>query len=312
MERIGTIRCDVVAYRIRRADHNRQRNSFNSAAALYTYCCCRDIFSIKKAQISTWKEILFTAFSGVPLVVIVGLLVQFAGSWWTAIIGVVLMNLLIAVIVARKPLISNLPERYLKIGKPAGILIKRMLIIYTGVSALTLLGFSIFQVPNVLAIQALFNQGILGTIGIVFLQLLYLPVLLIWAGAWITGAGVTLGSGSAASILGSQIGLLPAIPMLGLIPGPNFGAPWMLVFPLAIFMLSGIVLIRIQKVLFPDLKTLAAAGAIAALISVLIIEIFGALAGGSIGPGRMAEFGPAPTHLAFHALLLFPCRYSLE
>ncbi|WP_353066456.1 cell division protein PerM [Arcanobacterium hippocoleae] len=260
-------------------------------------------FPLKKAQLNTWNEVAVAAFSGVPLIALTGLFSGADGPWWTAIIGIIVLNTIISIYLARAALIFSrkLPEFV-----DSGLQItKFILAIYFGAALLTLIIFAGFGAGQAIEIQGMYHQGIFGNIGIVFVQLLYLPILFIWAGAWMVGAKIALGAGSYASILGSQIGLLPAIPLLGVIPGPVFGNVWMLLVPLFVFFTAGIVLVLILRRKYPVLRQFASAAAFAVLVSVFGIELVGVLAAGSLGPGRMSEFGAQPTDLAWHTLLLF-------
>lgn len=260
-------------------------------------------FPLKRAEIRRWNEVAGATFSGTILVGIVGLLTKAAGPWWIAIIGTAIMCFVLAFLAGFRQLIKF--ETIPLWGIRAGTILRWLLIIYLVATLITLSGFLIFGMSNAVQIQRMFNQGVLGNTGLVIVQLLYFPVLLIWAGVWMVGGKVILGTGSFASILGSKIGLLPAIPAFGLIPGPNFGQPWMAVIPISVFFLAGVVLVRMLKVLHTDFRLFCAASIAAHLVSVLLIELIGVLGSGAIGAGRMAEFGPIPVQFVFSMLLLF-------
>ncbi|GAA5152809.1 hypothetical protein GCM10025768_21390 [Microbacterium pseudoresistens] len=141
----------------------------------------------------------------------------------------------------------------------------------------------------------------LGTTVISLGQLGYLPTLVVWALSWIAGPGFSLGTGTAISPAGTELGVVPGIPVLGLLPETS--SPWMLVVvlaPIAAGALAGwIVRSRIvsegresgygpRTVTAVTIAALAGAGA----------AMLAALASGSLGPGRLAVAGPDPGPVA--------------
>lgn len=126
-------------------------------------------------------------------------------------------------------------------------------------------------------------------------HLAYLPTLLVWAVAWIAGPGFAIGAGSAVSPAGTQLGVVPGIPVFGLLP--ENGSFWMLIvvlLPVAAGAFAGWI-VRSRLVWEDTAHALepraAIAGGIAAL-SAGITALATVLASGSIGPGRLAEVGP--------------------
>ncbi|QTV79318.1 DUF6350 family protein [Microbacterium sp. NIBRBAC000506063] len=58
----------------------------------------------------------------------------------------------------------------------------------------------------------------LGATVITLGQLAYVPVLVIWAIAWLAGPGFAVGTGTAISPAGTELSVIPAIPVLGALP----------------------------------------------------------------------------------------------
>lgn len=260
-------------------------------------------FPLKRARIEGWSEVAVATFSGTILTTLVGLFTKADGAWWIAIIGTAVISFVTALFAARRQLAAakTFPIWILH----ATAVLRWLLIIYLIAALIAFAIFVIFGIADAVQIQRMFNQGGLGNVGLVIVQLLYLPVLLIWAGSWMVGGKIILGTGSYASILGSKIGMLPAIPGFGLIPGPDFGESWMAVIPCAVFFLTGIVLVRLLKVLHADFRSFVFSGIAAHLSAVLLLELVGVLGSGAIGPGRMSEFGPVPAQFALSMLLCF-------
>ena len=137
---------------------------------------------------------------------------------------------------------------------------------------------------------------LLGAVVITLAHLAFLPTLLVWAASWLAGPGFAVGTGTAVSPAGTQLGVVPGIPVFGLLP--EHGSIWMLVVvlvPVAAGALAGWT-VRSRLVWEGTPLGLAPRAAIAVSIAVLTAAVAGlaaVLAGGSIGPGRLADVGPS-------------------
>jgi hypothetical protein len=145
------------------------------------------------------------------------------------------------------------------------------------------------------------NADAIGATVIALGQLMYLPTLVVWAVAFTAGPGFALGTDTAVTPAGTQVGALPGIPVLGAVPDST--SSWLLLLallPVAVGVLTGWMLrSRMPRTTGPEpfgprlVVTFAVAvltggvGALAALAS-----------SGSIGPGRLADTGPEPGPLA--------------
>lgn len=200
-------------------------------------------------------------------------------------------------------------------------------------------------------IVALFQAGDVDALGatvITLAQLAYVPTLAVWGLSFVAGPGFAVGTGTAVSPAGTQVGVLPGLPALGVIPEST--TSWLLLLalvPVALGALAGWIarsrLVhagareegrRMPHPAAPDSpatsrfdadKTAALSGLLAAsgradmpvvadedeaaaaedpiaarLVLTAVIAVIAAgaagllaLAGsGSLGPGRLAEFGP--------------------
>ncbi|VEG30047.1 cell division protein PerM [Actinomyces howellii] len=140
--------------------------------------------------------------------------------------------------------------------------------------------------------DALSSGGVISVLGLVLLQIGWVPTLGVWALAWLAGPGFTVGQGSVFAPDLVVPGTVPAVPLLGLLPTTSLGAVG-LYLPLVVTAAAVVVAWRRRE----DLRALAprqalgAAGAAAlgvALVSLLVAWA----ASGPIGPGRMAQVGP--------------------
>ncbi|MFN3950649.1 DUF6350 family protein [Microbacterium sp.] len=158
-------------------------------------------------------------------------------------------------------------------------------------------------------IVALFEAAHVDVAGVIVLalaQLAYLPTLIVWALSFVAGPGFALGAGTAVSPAGTQLGVLPGIPVLGVVPESS--TTWLLLLallPVGVGVLTGWML-RSRLAAMPDAARDHDGGLVFRLVlSVSLAVVTGALtallavfASGSIGPGRLSQLGPDPGALA--------------
>ena len=163
----------------------------------------------------------------------------------------------------------------------------------------------------------------LGVIVIGLAQLAYLPTLVAWAVAWIAGPGFAIGAGTAVSPAGTALGVVPGVPLLGLVPDSS--SPWSLIVvlvPVAAGAFAGwvirsrLVSAGVEAGMAPRIVTAAGIAVLAGAFGALLA----ALSRGSLGPGRLAVAGPDPGPVALALglevlvgaaiLLLAPRRHS--
>jgi hypothetical protein len=165
----------------------------------------------------------------------------------------------------------------------------------TGISGVAVAATVLLRGGEVVALFEAARVDATGVAVITLGHLAYLPTLLVWAVAWLAGPGVAVGVGTAVSPAGTQLGVVPGIPMLGLLPENS--SIWMLIvvlLPVGAGAFAGwIVRSRLvwEDVARPFAPRLGIAAGIA-LSSAGITAVAAALASGSIGPGRLAETGP--------------------
>ncbi|MBL3698619.1 hypothetical protein D3228_02990 [Leucobacter luti] len=135
----------------------------------------------------------------------------------------------------------------------------------------------------------------LGSLLLFLTQLALLPVALLWAIAWLTGAGFAVGAGSSVTPFETLLGPVPALPLFGAIPqgwGSLGGlAPALVVLvglALAVLLGRNADLRRSSWPVALTIPVLAAAAAGVALAGLT------ALSTGAIGPDRLAQTGPSP------------------
>lgn len=156
-------------------------------------------------------------------------------------------------------------------------------------------------------VVALFESAHVDATGATVLtlgHLAYLPTLLVWAVAWIAGPGFAVGAGTAVSPAGTELGVVPGVPVFGLLPETS--SFWMLIvvlIPVGAGAFGGW-LVRSRLVWSDAARPVGPRAAIAVVIALLsagIVALAAAFASGSIGPGRMADLGP---HVGWTALAI--------
>ncbi len=140
-----------------------------------------------------------------------------------------------------------------------------------------------------------------GGIVLAFAQLAVLPNLVVWAGAWLVGPGFVVGEGSAFAPTGSDPGALPAVPILGALPGDDWTSsltPWVPVAVVVLGVVAGsFVRRRLHDVsgTHPDDDVpwtdvaLAASGVVVG--AGLLVGAVTWLGSGAVGPGRLEIVG---------------------
>ncbi len=165
-------------------------------------------------------------------------------------------------------------------------------------AAVTLAGLAALLVAASLALHLHDGVGMLralqpGLVGMGLLTLLgaaYLPVLVVWAGAFLAGPGFAVGEGTAFSPIHVTPGTMPAVPVLAALPPSVPGwAPLLMVLPLLAGAVGGAVLLR----RLPEHTTTVLLGEVAgvAVVCGALWAMASAVAAGGIGPGRLGVAG---------------------
>ncbi|AXL11499.1 hypothetical protein DXT68_04620 [Microbacterium foliorum] len=148
-------------------------------------------------------------------------------------------------------------------------------------------------------VVALFQAARVDALGATVLtlgHLAYLPTILVWAASWIVGPGFAVGVGTAVSPAGTQLGVVPGIPILGLLPENS--SIWMLIVVILPIGAGAVAGWAVRSRLVWEGTPLATGprAAIAVGIGVLtaaVGAVAAVLASGSMGPGRLSEAGPS-------------------
>ncbi|WP_315095341.1 DUF6350 family protein [uncultured Cellulomonas sp.] len=131
-----------------------------------------------------------------------------------------------------------------------------------------------------------------GGVVLAVAELTYLPNLVVWALAWLTGAGFSVGAGTHFAPDDVVGGALPAVPMLGALPSSDVAGPGTSLVPLLLVAVGCLVGLYVHRRLVSQrwwdrIVACATAGTTAAVVVMLLVTA----ASGSAGPDRLADVG---------------------
>ena len=178
----------------------------------------------------------------------------------------------------------------------AGTAITIMLLMVSAFVIAILIGFNWIEITR---LYESVQVSVLGAVVLTAGQLAILPNIIVYGASWFTGVGFSIGAGSLISPLGSQVGPLPAVPLLGALPVGrlDFGMVSIVVVLLAAFIATIAIRKSADEIRFEFATAWSAAislGFSIALVSSLQLGLLALLASGGAGPGRLSEIGVNP------------------
>ncbi|GAA2240569.1 DUF6350 family protein [Herbiconiux moechotypicola] len=166
-----------------------------------------------------------------------------------------------------------------------------------GFAALAMAIILVTGFAGIVALYESLQAGLVGGITLTLAQLAMLPNLVVWTASWFVGPGFAIGAGSAVSPLGTNLGLVPALPVLGALPQgtPALGFAGLVVPVAAAFVTAAALRPAVVDALGARPGRMLR-GALAGLglgaVGASILALLALWAGGAAGPGRLAEVGP--------------------
>jgi hypothetical protein len=151
----------------------------------------------------------------------------------------------------------------------------------------------------------------LGTDGpatglLALVSLLVVPNAVLFSGSYLLGPGFAVGVGTVVSPAQVTVGALPVFPMLAALPdsGPTPG--WTAGLTVVPLLVAGIGALRAQR-RRPTLRYEEGAlhGCAGGMLAGAAFALLASLAGGRVGPGRMADVGPEMVPVLLHAVTAF-------
>ncbi|WP_349898662.1 cell division protein PerM [Parafrigoribacterium soli] len=179
----------------------------------------------------------------------------------------------------------------------------------TAVAAVAVAVMMLTHYADMIALYESAHAGVLGGITLTIGQLAFLPNLVIWTSAWFVGPGFAIGAGSAVSPLGTSLGPLPTVPILGAIPTGDFAFGFIgLLVPLLVAFLVGIVIrSRVLRLTGGPSRpvSLVLAGVGVGIAGGVLLGLLAWASAGAAGPGRLVDVGPSPWLVGGFAALEF-------
>ena len=166
-------------------------------------------------------------------------------------------------------------------------------------------GLILFSYARIITLYEALHTEVLGGIALTLGQLAFLPNIVIWTASWLIGPGFAIGTGSTVGPLATQLGPIPAIPMLGALPGGEhaFGFVGVLAPVLAGFFVAVVVRGAIIRAIGSANRAqfLIATGLGIGLVGGAVLGLLAWFSAGSAGPGRLLDVGPNPWLVAIWA-----------
>lgn len=177
----------------------------------------------------------------------------------------------------------------------AGLSVISLIGVAAGLLTVIMLAVSARGVADVLSGYSL---GVVGGIGMLLLCLIYLPTVMLWTAAYAVGPGFAVGVGTLVSTQRVEFSSLPTFPLFAAVPTTPGSAmvQLLLVIPAIAGVFGGAQLSRKQRQSSARVVLLGAA--LVGVLSGLVLGGAAFLANGSLGGGRLAEFGPLAWQVA--------------
>ena len=136
------------------------------------------------------------------------------------------------------------------------------------------------------------------------LSLVALPNAVLFAGSYLLGPGFAVGTATVAGPTAVVLGPVPMFPLLAALPDDGRPASWVALFLLVPPLAAAYAAARAHR-LYPTTRWEEAAvrGCAGGILAGLVVGGLTALAGGSVGPGRMQDVGPFTAQVTLHAIV---------
>lgn len=183
------------------------------------------------------------------------------------------------------------------------------------VSAVAVAVLLVVGYAQVIRLYEALHTEVLGGAVLTAAQLAFVPNFVLWGMSWFVGPGFALGVGSHVSPLGTAVGPLPAIPVLGAVPTGelSFGFVGLVVPVVAAFLAGAAVRPALVRALGdgPRLGWFSLVTAIGAIGGGAVLGLLAAASAGAAGPGRFSEVGPDGWAVAIAATIEFAVGIAL-
>jgi hypothetical protein len=174
---------------------------------------------------------------------------------------------------------------------PRAVLGAQLVLLASG-AALLVTGL-VRHLDTVTNLHSALNPGTAGGIALLLAQLAVVPNALVWAASYALGSGFVVGGGSMVAPAGTELGMLPGLPLLGALPAAGPGDPALLWW-VASGVLAGVVAAGIVVRSRPGLRFDACSlfGGLAGMLAAVVFAGLAWAAGGDLGAVRLTGLGP--------------------
>jgi Family of unknown function (DUF6350) len=181
------------------------------------------------------------------------------------------------------------------------VLAAQLVILVAG-AAVLIIGLGM-HLNRVTALYEALQPGVTGAIALLVLQLTVVPNALVWSASYALGSGFSLGSGSVVAPAGTQLGIVPAIPLLGALPTAGPGDMTQ-VWWLAAGAIAGAIACWVALAHHPAIRFDQASlrGGSAGMLAGAVFAGLAWATSGDLGMLRLTDIGPRPVPLLIMAV----------
>ncbi len=189
----------------------------------------------------------------------------------------------------------------------AGVLTgRRILVAYLAVSLAWFLGAFLLDFGAAVNVVSELRANASGTALFALLSTGVLPNAVVFSGSYLLGPGFAVGAQTLVSPTAVVLGPLPLFPLLAALPDDGTPAVWT-AYAMALPLLVAAVATALAQRRLPTLRWDEGAlrGCVGGVLAGIGFGVLAALAGGSVGPGRMRVVEPFAFDVLVHAITAF-------
>ncbi len=167
-----------------------------------------------------------------------------------------------------------------------------LLLMFAGGAAVLATGLAL-NLERMTTLLTALDAGVIGNIALLVGQLAYAPNAIVWAASYAIGPGFTLGNGSIVSPAATELGALPAIPLLTAVPDVGPGGVshlWWLALGVAAGAVAATLVVLARPTARFDETTLV--GGLSGVLSGVAFTGVAWLTSGDLGTDLLAGLGP--------------------
>jgi hypothetical protein len=181
-----------------------------------------------------------------------------------------------------------------------------MLVFFLAASAIAFTAALLLDFGTALNVLSRLHTDTGDAVLFVLLMVTVLPNAVLFAGAYLLGPGFAVGTGTLVSPSVVAIGPVPMFPLLAALPDNGPTPPWtpyLVVVPVLCAAAGAVWAGRRHPTTAWDQGALR--GSLAGVLTGVVFGLLAALSGGAVGPGRMADVGPAAGQVLIHGIVSF-------